>query len=349
MRILDVKESDRILIIAPHPDDECIGAGGILAMHSALCRVVVLTDGRQGQGDIAPEKEKEIRQQEFTREMQFLGIADYQMLQYEDGTMMQHTDCLEKMELSSFTKIFVTGVHDGHPDHTAACVSVFQALKRQNINEVEIYLYEVHAPLREVTHLLDITEVMDRKQELIRFHQSQLGTLPYDKLAKSMAEYRALQNRMRDSYVEAFTCLTPEKMPDDSSIELEHRLQKSILFYWVLTRWLGNMIDENGVAERISAMGYSTVAVYGYAEIGKLLCRELQKTEVEVVYVLDKKVKATEWNDVPVYAPGKGLPEVDAVIVTAVYYYEEIEKELSGLGFRNVISFSELVGKGEMR
>ena len=76
MQILSVKESDRILIIAPHPDDECIGAGGILAMYSALCRVLVLTDGRQGQGDAAPEIEKEIRKQEFARKMQFLGITD---------------------------------------------------------------------------------------------------------------------------------------------------------------------------------------------------------------------------------------------------------------------------------
>ncbi|RKI79318.1 hypothetical protein D7V90_15980 [bacterium 1xD42-87] len=348
MQILSVKESDRILIIAPHPDDECIGAGGILAMYSALCRVLVLTDGRQGQGDAAPEIEKEIRKQEFAREMQFLGITDYQMLEYEDGTLMQHTDCLERVDLSCFTKVFVTGIHDGHPDHTAACVSVFQALRRQSIDEIEIYLYEIHAPLREVTHLLDITEVMERKQELIRFHQSQLGTLPYDRLAKSMAEYRALQNRMRDRYVEAFACMPPEKMPDDSSIELEHRLQKSILFYWVLTRWLGNMIDGQSVAERITALGYSAVAVYGYAEIGQLLCRELQKSGVEVAYVLDRKVKKAERDDLPVYVPKKGLPEVDAVIVTAVYYYEEIEKELSEFGFKNVISFNELVGKGEM-
>lgn len=348
MQILDVKESDRILIIAPHPDDECIGAGGILAKYSILCRVVVLTDGRQGQGKIVPEMEKEIRKQEFVREMQSLGVADYQMMEYEDGTLMQHTDCLEKMDLSSFTKIFVTGIYDGHPDHTAACVSVFQALRYQKISAVEIYLYEIHAPLREVTHLLDITDVMERKQELIRFHQSQLGTLPYDRLAKSMAEYRALQNRMQDRYVEAFACMSPEEMPDNSSIELERRLQKSILFYWVLTRWLGSMIDGHSMAERINAFGYSKVAVYGYAEIGKLLCRELQRSGVEVVYVLDKKVKKAERDALPVYFPKRGLPEVEAVIVTAVYYYEEIEKELSELGFGKIISFSELVGKEMM-
>lgn len=345
MQILDIKKDDKILIVAPHPDDECIGAGGILVMYPALCKVIVLTDGRQGQGEVAPEIEKEIRRQEFVREMQFLQIADYQMLEYEDGTLMQNTDCLERIDLSSYSKIFVTGIHDNHPDHTAACISVFQALQYQKIDKVEIYLYEIHAPLREVTHLLDITDVMQQKQNLIRFHQSQLGTLPYDRLAKSMAEYRALQNRMKDRFVEAFTYMSSEKIPNDSSIELEQRLQKSILFYWLLTRWMGYKIDGQNTAELLTALGYSTVAVYGYAEIGKLLCRELRQSKVKVAYVLDKKVKKTEKEDLLVYIPGDNLPKVDAVIVTAVYYYTEIKKELLQLGFNNIISFNELIGK----
>lgn len=46
LKLLEISEKDRILILAPHPDDECIGAGGILARYPDLCRVVVLTDDR---------------------------------------------------------------------------------------------------------------------------------------------------------------------------------------------------------------------------------------------------------------------------------------------------------------
>lgn len=58
--------------------------------------------------------------------------------------------------------------------------------------------------------MLDITDVLDRKLHLIRFHQSQLRGLAYDKMAKSMAEYRALQNRREGHYIEAYTCMGPE-------------------------------------------------------------------------------------------------------------------------------------------
>ena len=165
MQVLSVRENDKLLIIAPHPDDECIGPGGILALYPHLCKVIVLTDGRQGQGDAAPELEMKIRRQEFLNEMQKVGIRDYEMLDFEDGSLMQHTDCLENIDLTSYTKIFVTGIYDSHPDHTAACISLQRALKKQMITNVDIYLYEVHAPLREVTHMLDITKVIEKKNE----------------------------------------------------------------------------------------------------------------------------------------------------------------------------------------
>ena len=94
MQILTIKSNDRILIVAPHPDDECIGAGGILALYPQMCTVLVLTDGGQGQGDVPPEKERKIRKCEFYAEMRELGIKRYQMLDYEDGTLMRHTDCM---------------------------------------------------------------------------------------------------------------------------------------------------------------------------------------------------------------------------------------------------------------
>ncbi len=343
MQVLTIKDNDRLLIIAPHPDDECIGPGGVLALYPYLCKVIVLTDGRQGQGEVAPELEKEIRKQEFAREMREAGVSDYEMLDYEDGSLMQHTDCLENVDLSFFTKIFVTGIHDNHPDHTAACVSVRQALKKQAITDVEIYLYEVHEPLQEVTHMLDITKVMGKKRNLIRCHQSQLTSLSYDDMAESLASYRALQNRRSGCYFETYAYMNPVDELDHRTVELEKKLQKSVLFYWVFTRWMDLKIRGYGIADILNRLKINTVAVYGYAELGQLLCRELAGTSVHVSYLLDKRVKDTGIKNLPVYTPQSGLPQMDAVIVTAVYYFDEIEKELSQMGYQNMISFRTLL------
>ena len=345
--ILDIKENDRILVVAPHPDDECIGVGGILAYYPHNCKVLVLTDGRQGQGDERPELVKAVREAELAKEMEAAGIKDYRMLGYEDGTLMKHTDCLNHMDLSAFTKIFVTGIHDGHADHTAACISVFYALRKQNLQTVEVYLYEVHSPLRVVTHILDITDVMESKKKLIQYHNSQLKNLPYDQLARCMAEYRAIQNRMPGRYVEAYTYVADETYLEDASIEIEQKLQKSTLFYWVLTRWMELEISGKSTVQFLKRCGYQRIAVYGYAELGKLLCKELLNTDIQVEYILDKKVKQTEREDLPVYVPQKGLPRVDAVVVTAVYYFDDIEAELLQMDFHNVISFRKLLEMNE--
>ena len=273
MQVLSINNNDKILILAPHPDDECIGAGGILALFPELCNVIVLTDGRQGQGMISPEIEKEIRKKEFLNEMAAAGVHNYKMLDYEDGTLMQHTDCLIGEDMSVYTKIFVTGVNDRHADHTAACVSLLKALETQKLSEIEIYVYEVHVLLRDVTHMLDITRVIDKKIELIQFHKSQLEGLAYDCLAKSMSEYRAIQN---------------------STIELENKLQKSTLFYWVLTRWMDANLRGRRLADVLRSQNYHCIAIYGYAELGKLLHSELSKDGFKVSYILDKKVENTE-------------------------------------------------------
>ena len=51
---------ERVLVIAPHPDDEVFGCGGMLAHHAAqgaTVRVLVLTDGAGGapEGAVATE------------------------------------------------------------------------------------------------------------------------------------------------------------------------------------------------------------------------------------------------------------------------------------------------------
>ena len=344
LQTLDIKENDHILIIAPHPDDECIGPGGLLARYTGQCRVLVLTDGREGQGDAAPERVKAVREQEFQEEMRFLGVTDYQMLGYEDGTLLQHTDCLEQIGLADYTKIFVTGMHDDHPDHTAAYRSVRQALQKQGAPGSELYLYEVHAPLQCPTHLLDITDRMEKKRQMIRFHQSQLTSLPYDRYAVCMAEYRALQNRLCGRFAEVYTRVETETDSDSvQEAELQSRLQKQILFYQVLTRWMRRKIAGGSLAQTLMMRGHRLVAVYGYAELGRLLCLELAGSPVRAAYVLDKKAVDTGRAELPVYAPREGLPAVDAVVVTAVYYFDEIRRELQGMGFANIISLRTLL------
>ena len=133
MELLKIYPHDNILIIAPHPDDECIGPGGVLSEFPDQCSIVVLTDGAVGQGHGNSDKCTKRRKNEFILEMKSIGVERYYWLGYPDGMLMNYLDCLDGFNLKQYTKIFVTGENDGHADHTAAYRCTIHALEKQNV------------------------------------------------------------------------------------------------------------------------------------------------------------------------------------------------------------------------
>lgn len=92
---LSLTSQDRILILAPHPDDEAIGTGGIIQKAVALgipFKVVYLTNGDNNElaflvykkypvlGRVGLLKMGEIRRQEAMAAMKFLGLQESQMI-----------------------------------------------------------------------------------------------------------------------------------------------------------------------------------------------------------------------------------------------------------------------------
>lgn len=341
---INIAQTDKIIIIAPHPDDECIGTGGLLSLYPELCDVIVVTDGRQGQKDTAPEEVKEIRRQEFENAMKYVGIHTYRMLGYEDGTLLQYTDCLKDIDFSGYTKIFIPWGDDNHPDHTAAYLAAIEQMKQQHIANAEVYQYEVHVPFHDVTHMLDITSGIDNKLKLIQFHKSQVSSVDYDQIAKALAKYRACQCNYPKKYFEVYlqTDVAHDLLGQEIAIR-EKTLQKYIQFYRVMLRWLNAVQEGVSIEGYLKVRGIKKVAIYGYADMGKLLCNELRKSDIKVNAILDKRDVPSLIPDLRIQKPSEGDKTVDAVLVTAVYYFDEIRAELEKMGYRNVISLQKIV------
>lgn len=343
MKALDIKDDDRILIIAPHPDDECIGPGGILLLYAKQCEVIVLTDGRQGQGDTAPEKEKQIRKREFMNEMKQLHAGGFRMFDIEDGTLLSHTDCLSEVCFETYSKIFVTGICDGHPDHQAAFLCVREAVKKTVSGKMpECYLYEVHTPLQSPTHFLDISSVMKEKGGLIRIHKSQLKDLPYDVLAEQCASYRATLYRMPGKKIEVYEAVDLSGKTDFGISETEMLLQKERVNGWVLKRWVLRLLEGIKISDELLGRGITTIYIYGYGELGKLLIRELSDTGINIEAIIDRRAEQFAGDKATVIH----LEEADyrlPVVVTAIYEYSDIEKRLEISGFEQIYSLRSLL------
>ena len=81
--------NDRIAIIAPHPDDECLGVSSALLRAPAQTDVYVLTDGGHGNQEKSIEEEAAIRTEQALARFQNLcleiGGSLYAKVKETDG------------------------------------------------------------------------------------------------------------------------------------------------------------------------------------------------------------------------------------------------------------------------
>jgi LmbE family N-acetylglucosaminyl deacetylase len=187
---LDLKEPGRVLVFAPHPDDDILGCGGTLlklAQTANIC-VVLVTDG-SGAGEL-PDGTDKVRQGEFVRALELLGVTQVKFLNQPDGFFQ-----------SNESWIFLPARFDYHRDHilisefvsdTATAVS-----KRSTLIE-----YETSAPIQ-ATHLVDITDVWNIKVKALKQHGTALAYGDYLRAITGLNTYRGLYLGV-DKFAEAF-------------------------------------------------------------------------------------------------------------------------------------------------
>ncbi|QIG43351.1 bifunctional PIG-L family deacetylase/class I SAM-dependent methyltransferase [Nocardioides anomalus] len=129
---LDLGDVDRVVVVAAHPDDESLGAGGLLARASARgleSVVVVATDGEASHPDSTTHTASrlaELRRAEVERALARLHAgARLVALALPDGRLADHqsaltTTLVELIGDGRRSLVVAPWRRDGHPDHEAA-------------------------------------------------------------------------------------------------------------------------------------------------------------------------------------------------------------------------------------
>ena len=206
----------RVLVLAPHPDDETIGCGGALALHAAAgdpVRVVILTNGAKG--DMSGRFDRDdyiaMRQQETRAACACLGISDVTFWPYEDrelanaGTVV--SDMVALINTYGPDLIYAPSPLEFHPDHRAAADFIQAAVKLCR-TDADLLFYEVGQPLQ-VDVLVDITGVLDKKIQAIQQYRSQLEERPYDDVALALNRFRSLTLSKEVTHAEGFLRYRP--------------------------------------------------------------------------------------------------------------------------------------------
>lgn len=339
-------KEDRIAIIAPHPDDECIGVGGVMLKYPSQCDLFIVTDGRQGNILVEPDVEARIRREQFEEEMKLVKVNTYYWLGYQDGALMTYSNnILADIDFSCYTKIFIPWGDDNHSDHAAVWSLAIKCFQKKAV-KAEVYQYEVHVPFHDVSHYVDITEMIEKKIELINCHKDQVNAVPYPEIARSLGRYRACQGNKINSYWETFLKVDLQDDSNCNSVcEREKTLQKYQSFYRLLLRWLKIHQDGKKVTDCLLDNQWRKITIYGFSSLGKLFYEELDFRKIELINILDSRDIQDNVEGIPILKPEKGDTCVDAVIVTAITSYNEIEKKLKEMGYSHIVSLQYVLEK----
>ena len=181
-----IQPEDRILVLAPHPDDDTVGCGGLLAMYPEQCDAICLTDGRYGDLGLNPFDVINIRKAEFENVMKNTGIKSFQMLGIEDSKL---SEAKLTLDLEKYTHILIPSPKDIHADHRA----VWDLLKKQYPKHCyKVVFYELISLLSNPTHLLDISGVMYKKQENMGMYYSQMKFINYIDRISALNRHRGM-------------------------------------------------------------------------------------------------------------------------------------------------------------
>lgn len=186
------------LIVAPHPDDEAIGCGGIIARNSAAGeRLVVafLSSGECGIPGMTMEDAGRVREKEAAAAADVLGIDDLLFLRLSDGRFQQQSVRAARALAGVLAAVLpnvirVPHPQDGHADHSAVWPLLQEAIRISDLPAPEILAYELWTPMAVPDYAEDITPFIDCKLQAIGCYASQLQQLPYDYGIAGLNAYR---------------------------------------------------------------------------------------------------------------------------------------------------------------
>ncbi len=211
---LIVPTAKRVLVVAPHMDDEVIPCGGtliLLAEQGAEIHVSFATDSSAGLRSAQAAAALIVaRRAEAQQVSEQIGFASSSELGFPDGHLHRHEKALSKLLAQKIARlgpdlILCPFPADAHSDHMSCAVTVARAAVQAK-PDATILAYEVWTPLWPNV-AVDISSVAQRKEQAIRLYGSQVQDRDYAAAALGLNRFRGLPHSV--AFAEAFFQANP--------------------------------------------------------------------------------------------------------------------------------------------
>lgn len=132
------------------------------------------------------------------------------------------------------------------------------------------------------------------------------------------------------------------KMAGETIEKEKNMSDKHLALFLMMNQWVKIKQEGKTLASYFDAHGYKKIAIYGMSHVGKTLTGELAGSGVQVAYGIDKNANGV-YSDIEVVSPEDNLEEVDAVVVTPITFFDEIESMLSTKLYCPIISLEDIL------
>ena len=167
---IDYPDAKRILVIAPHPDDDIIGAGGSLIKakeNGSDIHILYVTRGLSDNAELIKQETLSVCNQ--------LGITPHFLDCPVRAIPLNNAEVNDKfselLETIEPEIIFTSFFMDDHDDHRRVNQLLLEVLKNRNIPKAEIWAYQIYSTI--IPNVaVNITEQRKRKEDLIHIWKS---------------------------------------------------------------------------------------------------------------------------------------------------------------------------------
>lgn len=177
-------QGGRVLVIAPHPDDECTGCGGVIALHVRAndpVTVIQITDGRLSRArGLDPETMARVRLQEGCAAARALGVRCLEQWGLYEGAWSERElgarlrDALERVQPNI---IYAPSCIDFHPEHVRVARALAGALDAAPSASVRVYAVSVPLTRTLANCVADPSAVIQVQDDALAAYHTQLGAL----------------------------------------------------------------------------------------------------------------------------------------------------------------------------
>jgi LmbE family N-acetylglucosaminyl deacetylase len=188
---------NKILVIAPHQDDEAIGCGGTLIKNVKAGKHMEI---------VFCTHDTTKRMQEAQKAALIIGSKKNHFMQFPIRSLSRNKDFYNSLALVinkvEPDVVFMPFLFDKHDDHRVITQAIIDIKEDINLNFI-IYSYAVWSPLNP-NCLFDISAQWELKKQAIECYKTQIATRDYIKIAKGLNQYWGELKEHGMNYAETF-------------------------------------------------------------------------------------------------------------------------------------------------